>query len=89
MRGKGDGRDVGMMMGVGGKSGEDVVIDEMGGFIELVRGRGGVGVGCGGDIVDFGVGKKIMLDGEMLGGDEKGMGMSGWKGEEEVLSKRY
>ncbi len=89
LTGKGHATDVAIIMGLAGNSPQDVVIDEIPAFIELVTRSGRLPVASGAHIVDFPVAKNIIFHPEMLPRHENGMRITAWKGQEELLSKTY
>lgn len=89
LMGKGYVMDVVIIMGLVGNSLQDVVIDEIFVFIELVMCSGWLLVVSGVYIVDFPVVKNIIFYLEMLFRYENGMWIIVWKGQEELLSKIY
>lgn len=89
LMGKGYVMDVVIIMGLVGNSLQDVVIDEIFVFIELVMCSGWLLVVFGVYIVDFFVVKNIIFYFEMLFRYENGMWIIVWKGQEELLSKIY
>lgn len=60
LTGKGHATDVAIIMGLAGNSPQDVVIDEIPAFIELVTRSGRLPVASGAHIVDFPVAKNII-----------------------------
>ncbi|EHU26123.1 L-serine ammonia-lyase [Escherichia coli DEC2A] len=89
LTGKGHATDVAIIMGLAGNSPQDVVIDEIPAFIELVTRSGRLPVASGAHVVDFPVAKNIIFHPEMLPRHENGMRITAWKGQEELLSKTY
>ncbi|EES0717671.1 L-serine ammonia-lyase [Escherichia coli] len=89
LTGKGHATDVAIIMGLAGNSPQDVVIDEIPAFIELVTRSGRLPVASGAHIVDFPVAKNIIFHPEMLPRHENGMRITAWKGQEALLSKTY
>lgn len=89
LTGKGHATDVAIIMGLAGNSPQDVVIDEIPAFIELVTRSGRLPVASGAHIVDFPVAKNIIFHPEMLPRHENGMRITARKGQEELLSKTY
>ncbi|EET1938852.1 L-serine ammonia-lyase [Escherichia coli] len=89
LTGKGHATDVAIIMGLAGNSPQDVVIDEIPAFIELVTRSGRLPVASGAHIVDFPVAKNIIFHPEMLPRHENGMRITAWKAQEELLSKTY
>lgn len=73
LTGKGHATDVAIIMGLAGNSPQDVVIDEIPAFIELVTRSGRLPVASGAHIVDFPVAKNIIFHPEMLPRHENGM----------------
>ncbi len=61
LTGKGHATDVAIIMGLAGNSPQDVVIDEIPAFIELVTRSGRLPVASGAHIVDFPVAKNIIF----------------------------
>lgn len=84
LTGKGHATDVAIIMGLAGNSPQDVVIDEIPAFIELVTRSGRLPVASGAHIVDFPVAKNIIFHPEMLPRHENGMRITAWKGQEEL-----
>ncbi|HAM3116706.1 TPA: L-serine ammonia-lyase [Escherichia coli] len=89
LTGKGHATDVAIIMGLAGNSPQDVIIDEIPAFIELVTRSGRLPVASGAHIVDFPVAKNIIFHPEMLPRHENGMRITAWKAQEELLSKTY
>ncbi len=89
LTGKGHATDVAIIMGLAGNSPQDVVIDEIPAFIELVTRSERLPVASGAHIVDFPVAKNIIFHPEMLPRHENGMRITAWKGQEALLSKTY
>ncbi|EPY5753156.1 L-serine ammonia-lyase [Escherichia coli] len=89
LTGKGHATDVAIIMGLAGNSPQDVVIDEIPAFIELVTRSGRLPVASGAHLVDFPVAKNIIFHPEMLPRHENGMRITAWKGQEALLSKTY
>ncbi|EGA4183688.1 hypothetical protein H5P60_001104 [Escherichia coli] len=82
LTGKGHATDVAIIMGLAGNSPQDVVIDEIPAFIELVTRSGRLPVASGAHIVDFPVAKNIIFHPEMLPRHENGMRITAWKAQE-------
>lgn len=75
LTGKGHATDVAIIMGLAGNSPQDVVIDEIPAFIELVTRSGRLPVASGAHVVDFPVAKNIVFHPEMLPRHETGCGL--------------
>ena len=89
LTGKGHATDVAIIMGLAGNSPQDVVIDEIPAFIELVTRSGRLPVASGAHIVDFPVAKNIIFHpGKCCLAMRTGMRIAR-KGQEELLSKTY
>ncbi|MFP1592200.1 serine dehydratase beta chain [Escherichia coli] len=87
LTGKGHATDVAIIMGLAGNSPQDVVIDEIPAFIELVTRSGRLPVASGAHIVDFPVAKNIIFHPETLPCHDKMECGSLPKGQEALLSK--